>query len=389
MWKAVHIYYYDDAKDDLVLRGIRPVLHEISAWPGVHGYYLRRHWKFGPHVALFLDVEEAVFAERVWPHLESAVGAYLQANPSRQEIDPVAYAKRSMTLGAWELEPGPYEPMQPDNSLSVHPYGQQRADVMNGEQVLHTIETFWKNTISTVLDVMEATRDQMPRRQLYIIQLMTTLAQLFPKYGIARGHLSYRSHYEGYLKEFDPQGRVLAVYKQQDEQAAAWVDEAVAAVLQDTDERGVYRGTDAILRAWSEQLLELYQACFDLAKQGLLSSNTDHYGELAKSISTEAQERWKNEIDESQLSAFHTRLFSLDGREQFFNSPEFVSYRILVNSFYTYLPLLGINPNVKHLICYLISRSVERVLHIDWRGIFDTVEAASGKGVRPAHEAES
>jgi hypothetical protein len=311
------------------------------------------------------------------PYMQAEIGRYLQAHPSRHALDPVAYAQRSEMLGAWELVPGPYEPLQPDNSISVHSYG-QRAEVVSSEQALHLMESFWKDVIDIILDVMEATRGDVPARQLYSIRMMATIAELYPKYGIVRGHMSYLSHYEGYRNSFDKDGSLAAEFQTLDESAAPWVDETMRAVLDGTDDQGRYRGDDPILRKWSDRLAQLYDECFELATQGLLHSNTDHYAELVNEIGNEhAEERW-NRKEDRQLSDFHTKLLSMKTSDAFFNSPEFASYRMLVNCFYSYLPLLGFSPNMKHLFCYLVTKSVERVLNIEWQNLF----AVGRKGVR-------
>ncbi|MBL0386968.1 hypothetical protein JJB07_09905 [Tumebacillus sp. ITR2] len=390
MWKRVHVYYYDDAKENLVLDGIRPALQALEQMPGVSGSYLRRHWKFGPHIALYLEVEsEEVFSSQVWPYLQETLGAYLQDHPSRQELDPVQYLERSVTLGAWELEPGPYEPLQPDNSMSLHPYG-QLAGVLKGEHVLQTMEWFWKKSTGLMLDLLDATRGDLPSRQLYLIKLMAAVAHLYPVDGIVRGQLSYRSHAEAYFVSFDQDGRLQKMFSTQDQQVAPFVDEAVLSVLNETDEDGVYGGPDPLLRQWSQLMKELYETCLEQARQGRLTSDTSHYSELAEEIGESARERWIGEWDEAKQSEFHKELNEVIS-DQFFSSPQFSSYRMLVNSFYTYLPLMGINPNMKHLLCYLISRSVERIAGVDWKGIFykQGPKGRNGwKGGRPSHEAE-
>ena len=111
LWQAVHIYYYQDEKEGLLLDAVRPVVQKLRDRYQVKHLYLKRHWKFGPHIALLVDVSESEFEALIFPYIEKEITAYLHKHPSAQEIDPIAYLKQSETLGAWELEPGPYHPL--------------------------------------------------------------------------------------------------------------------------------------------------------------------------------------------------------------------------------------------------------------------------------------
>ena len=163
------------------------------------------------------------------------------------------------------------------------------------------------------------------------------------------------------------------------------MEETLRSVLDATDEKGVYVGEEQPLRVWSEALRELYLECYALAKDGELTSSTDHYKELAERVGQEAVDRWKMDDPEAGMSDFHKTLFQKQGNERFFQSPEFATYRILINVFYTYLPLFGINPNYKHLLCYLLCGAVERVKGITWQEIVAEF-GKPAKGVADVHE---
>ena len=85
---------------------------------------------------------------------------------------------------------------------------------------------------------------------------------------------------------------------------------------------------------------------------------------MAARIGEHAKKRW--DLTQGQ-SDFHRHLQSEEEGLRVLNSPEFATYRILVNNFYSLLPLLGINPNVKHLLCFLVANSVERIAQVTWQ----------------------
>ncbi|WP_157729510.1 lantibiotic dehydratase C-terminal domain-containing protein [Tumebacillus algifaecis] len=387
MWQAIHVYYYEDQKEALLLDAIRPLLQELRTKFGVERLHLRRHWKFGPHVVLQMEADHDRFTDSILPYVREALAPYLQAHPSLRTLDPAQYIQLSKTLGAWELEAGPYEPLQADNTVVELPFV-RRSEVVNGVNVMTAIENFWVKALDAVLDIMEDSRGDTLKRYLWMIKMMAAVAEQFPSDGILRGHLSYRSHVEGFLKQMDQKGQLLAAYKQQEEQLGGIVEETLRDVLSKMDANGVYIGEERPLRIWSESLRDLFQECYTMAKDGKLTSSTDHYKDLAERIGQEAVDRWKMDDPEAGMSDFHKTLFAKQGNEQFFQSPEFATYRMLINVFYTYLPLFGINPNYKHLLCYLLCGAVERVKGITWQELVKGFGQSGGEGVPDEHEAK-
>lgn len=366
MWKAVHIYYYQDDKEGLLLHGIRPVVRKLREQYKVERLYLKRHWKFGPHIILFVDVSELEFEASIFPYIEKEINAYLRQHPSTQVIDQKAYIKQSEMLGAWELEAGPYEPLQPDNSISVRPIA-SRAELLNGVDVAKLIENFMVDSLDLFFSVLETSRGNPSRRYAILIQMMAVIGQMFPKDGIIRGHLSYRSHVEGYLHSFDKEGKIRQVFIENERGMRDTVDQLLQHVIDHTEEDGTYGGEDPLLKLWSQVLNKLYQDAFRLAKEGKIHSDTSHYKEIANKIGPQAQERWNFDQNQSDQSGFHQHLQSEEEGLRVLKSPEFATYRMLVNNFYTLLPLLGISPNVKHLLCFLVANSVERIKQVTWQ----------------------
>lgn len=387
VWQSIHVFYYEDQKEALILDAIRPVLRELRETFGVERLHVRRHWKLGPHVELQMEADEDLFADSILPFVQERLAPYLEQHPSQRVLDAAQYLQLSQTLGAWELEPGPYEPLQPDNSVAAMPFV-RRSEVVNGVNVMTAIENFWVRALDAVLDIMEDSRGNTLKRYQWMIRMMAAVAEQFPNHGILRGHLSYRSHVEGFLVQMDKNGQLLAAFKQQEEQLGGVIEATLREVLDGMDEQGVYVGEQGPLRVWSEALRDLFQECYALAKDGELTSNTDHYQDLAERIGQEAVDRWKMDDPESGMSEFHKTLFQKQGNEQFFGSPEFATYRMLINVFYTYLPLFGINPNYKHLLCYLLCNAVERVKGVTWQEIVSEFGQSGGEGVPVQHVAK-
>ncbi|WP_124728414.1 lantibiotic dehydratase C-terminal domain-containing protein [Staphylospora marina] len=366
MWKAVRITYYEDNKDRLLTEAIKPAVEKLQT-RGLGRWFLRRHWKRGPHISLVLeDTNERL--ETDWlPLIRETVLPWLNDHPSRKEIDPDQYLKLSETLGAWELEPGPYLPLSPDNSLNVEPHD-RREDVVSGARVAELLEAFRSDVAPVTLELIAESAGNRGKRLEQMIGLMAVIAELYPLGGITRGHLSYRSHVEGYLHTFDTDGRLRETFRQRDRELGGRIDELVRAVLAHTgEEGGVYHGPDRWLRAWAEASLRLYTEAKTLADAGELTSRTDHYREIAATIGEEAVKRWDPSGNERGLSPFHQNLQSREEGMRVLQSPEFAAYRIVVNAFYAHLPLFDINPHTKHLLCELVSNATERIKGVTWQ----------------------
>ncbi|XEC96272.1 lantibiotic dehydratase C-terminal domain-containing protein [Paenibacillus tarimensis] len=368
MWKSIRVYYYDDNKEDLLLNGVGPIFRTLRDGYGVTRQAIRRHWKFGPHLELLIDTAqtgEDRFDRELLPFIRGGLESYLEASPSTRSIDPDAYAQISRKLGAWELEPGPYEPLYPDNSIAVGP-SSDKSDVLNGQEPQKALRTFYAETAGFILEGVERTKGNEAARYSLIVQLMAVTGSLFPEDGLLRGHLSYRSHVEGYVHQFRDRQAVRKQFADCNSRFGRHMLLAVRNVTEYTDS-GMYIGADPLLRGWSAAAKRLYERAYDLSLDGRLNASTGHYKEIAKRLGGEAVARWDEGAENGEMSDFHRRLLHAEGKERFFQSPSFAAYRIPVNGLYALMPLFGITPHVKHLLCELISTAVERLYGTTWQ----------------------
>lgn len=368
MWQVLQVYYYEDNKEPLLLSAIRPFVQALKETSAVNKVYMRRHWKKGPHIDIFVHAEQEVFDTTVMTLADDMIGTWLREHPSKKVIEATEYEKLSEQLGAWELEKGPYLPLCPDNSLQVDTYD-PKGDLLQGVSVVEAKETFMSTTLDLVFNVLQETKDDKGARYEALIQMMACVAECYPS-GIVHGHLSFRSHVEAYLHEFDSNGRMLTMFKQYDEKWATTVDKLVGEVCHEFEEESFFTLQQPLLKQWIEALHNVWDHMYEKALQGGLSSNTAHYEEISKQVGDNARQRWTPSEDR-KMSPFHQHLFNEEKGMEVLNSPEFATYRLLVNYFYYLLPLFNINPNEKHLLCYLVSNSVERLKSVTWQELMN------------------
>lgn len=365
-WNVLHVYYFEDNKDHLLIHAIRPVVEMLRSTFEVPRIFFKRHWKLGPHIALYVECEENKFFTECLPPMHDLLSTYLKKYPSTHVLDEEKYITQSESLGAWELESGPYKPLCPDNSIQIQEY-KPKVELLNAKSTIKIIESFNNDSVDVIFGVLERTTNDKVKRYELIIKMMAVIAELFPGADIIKGHMSYRSHVEAYIKTFDKNGKLLDWFNNwQNKIGMEEIDRWLKDVIDFTDSQGIYHGDDSLLQEWSMVLEKMRKLTLPLAKKGEIHSDISHYKKLAGNIGEKALQRWGKDPEKLEKSEFHLLLNSSKSAERFLDSPEFTTYRILVNSFYALLPLLGINPHEKHLLCYLLANSVERVKGFSW-----------------------
>lgn len=372
MWHVLQVYYYADEKEKLLIEGIYPILERLKQDYQLEKVYVRRHWKKGPHIDVFLYLDEQVFYQEALPLATELLNKWLAAHPSTQTIDQEAYQKLSERLGAWELEKGPYLPLEPDNSIQTTPYD-SRAELLQGQAVVEAKEHFMVASFPLVMELLSSTHGEKEKRYERLMQMMACIAACYPT-GITYGHLSFRSHVEAYLHEFDQNKAVINVFNHYDKQWSSEVDRLVQEVIDAFANQTYFKNQDDFLHSWICCLQQIWQEAYEKAKQKAFSANTAHYSELSQEIGEEARQRWTEDAN-TPVSDFHKNLYHHQEGLDTLNSPEFATYRLLVNNFYYLLPILGITPNEKHLLCYLVANAVERIKGVSWKKLMNYQEA--------------
>jgi hypothetical protein len=368
MWKAVHVYYYDDDKEALLLDAIRPALQRLREVAEIPRVYLRRHWKFGPHVQLIMEAEEPIFADKILPLLQEEIGAYLRRHPSTAQLDPAAYAALSAKTGVKELEPGPFEPLQPDNTVCAMPYI-RRVDLMKDERLMDAAETFRSRSLDLVFSLLERTRGQEGARMELLVQMMFLIAYQLPFGGLERGYISYVSHSQAYLQSLGAQAPAARkLFAEQDEVVQERMDELLNGVMRQVDEQGLYAGEDALLAEWSRLLQELYQDVYRVYRSGEVANGSQHIKQIASELVGETAELYSRD---QEMSEFHRQLYSREASKHLEQEPEFEAYWALLNQYYFLLPMFGVKPSRKFLLCHLVAQSVQRVCGVTWQEVFN------------------
>ncbi|RZQ63941.1 thiopeptide maturation pyridine synthase [Amycolatopsis suaedae] len=341
-WQGIQVYYYEENKDGLILDCVRPLFDRLA--PRVEQLFFTRHWLRGPHLRLSFHADEALRAGLIVPETERAVTRYLAEHPSTAEFDERELLATHRAVAVQEQEPGPLEPLHPDNSLRYAPHD-RRIQVLGSTAAAELLEGFYTATNAMVFAALERVRAGESRLTLALDLMMATAHAMWP--GIDRGFISYRSHAEGFIvRAADPAARRASCDEMYRSQAAA-LRERLVAVLDTLD-----NGTDSVpfVTDWVTVLRGFRERAEPLIASGDLTFAAAERGY--------AQRDWDPAMLEH--STFHRLLQGDGGRmEQLQRDPAFLGFRFALNYLYLHLNRIGIRPVERFLLCHLIAGAVE------------------------------
>lgn len=154
-WQSVHVFYYDEHKDDLILNAVRPLMSDMSG--KIDRAFFVRHWLRGPHLRLRFEATDAQLVGVVPPLIEQHIAGYLHAHPSTTTLDEQALRPIYERLAEEEAEEGPVLPLYLDNSIHYMNYD-RRLHVLHHPVLAEIIEDFYTDTNDLVFAMLEAVR---------------------------------------------------------------------------------------------------------------------------------------------------------------------------------------------------------------------------------------
>ncbi|MVN86629.1 hypothetical protein GO986_07605 [Deinococcus sp. HMF7620] len=357
---ALYLTHYQNDKRPLLRDLVLPLVLEIQARPGIERAYAERHWKFGPHVRLIVQGEDGAM-QAALDAAKVQAEAYLAAHPSAAVLDEAAYLARSEKLGTLELEPGPYGPLRPDNSVVVGA-APDRQGVLGSPEAEDFRAQYFAALTPAVLRTLQADTGNTAERLIRLARIFVLYASTYP-FGVYSGHISYRSHLEEFLFRQGGGEKLRAAFAQKYAPIRQEVLRAVDGVSSG--------GRDEVLSLWETQFRRMWPIGRQLADAGLLAADpTATMQRAAAGINPEAQARWAFGPD-YQFSEFHQELRKFNISETWYHVEMFSTYRTLMNFMYSVLPLMDISPTERYFVNYMVSEAMQELHGQDWQGFFE------------------
>ncbi len=352
-WHSIHLYYYDNNKDDLLLDCIRPLFAALREQGWLERGYFTRHWRGGSHIRLQMYADPGLFHAEIVPYVKSTVGEYLREHPSTVHLDEQVARKQYERRSLASPVASAYVELRPNNSLEIAEY-EDLASTVGSESAARLLEEYYVETTDLAFILLEQTRNNYTARLNVCFDLLVALVATSPFLPIKRAYMSYRSHVEAYItcepgiEEPDARRKRLEnAYAQRHESIMKRVQRLLTWVEQ-TPER---------LPVWLAAMIEIYQ----------------RYGKRAFQGATEGTLRLKtNEDFEAQKD--HVRLAASEYRTavvnnaavlQASNTPVIIAHRIELNFLYLQLSRMGMLNEDRYILDYYIASVIEEIFAID------------------------
>jgi lantibiotic biosynthesis dehydratase-like protein len=369
---AIRIAYYDPERTALLLGPVREAIQSVRSRFGPIDIALQTQWKFGPHIELTFDGGSR--AGEIFELVGSVVDPWLASHPSTKAIDPDAYAALSAKIGMSELDPGPYEPLVADNSVTQAPF--QPASALGIPELVESKHLFLSDTLDLTLDLLALKTEDPDAFSLTLIAMMAICGTTYVPHGLSRGFMSFRSHAEYFFAAYDGQGKLRPQFDALETAKAAHVDRIFEALAEDDYSRfPVPAAHRNLLERWAQFVRRTAER-----NERIVADNHDRlladatFDNLVQDISATAPIDYQNRARARETSELG-RAFDEEEGMRIRSSAEFIAYRTTVNFFYLILPTLGVSPLQKFCFCHLLANGAERHFNIDWREIVGLAQA--------------
>lgn len=366
---TINVVWHGERKAELIRDCLLPFAMQLADRVELKPVFLQRHWKFGPHVRVCVVGADDMLRRQIEQGAMAPIEDYLRDHPSPSPVDPVRHLALSQRLGDAELDPPPYGPLWPDNSIVVTNY-EPRGELLGEREAVRFKEEFMAGAMHPVSLVLQATPDAESKRLNYLLAVLVILAASYPNGGLLRGSLSYRSHLEEWFTFADPGGRLREAFRERFDRIRRAATEVVRNLLQEVGESG-YEGPDPVLQAWSRHISEGWRQGLELARSGQIREDpAERFQLVADVIGGEAARRWRGD---RQYGAFHMELRSFNFLGERVDVVNFSTYRWLVNLVYATLPLMDVSPTERYFLGYVVAECAEEITGVTWRQHFASI----------------
>lgn len=351
--KRLRIHYYAEEYEKRNLMSIILYIARMYEYENLK-WYIKRDWKYGPHIGVYLRHEkgngkiEDSFLKKIQTEIED----YWKKNPT--EVIIKTDEKVLEQLAQLENYSGEYLPIC-DHCTCV----KERIDIKSDGYYNTNKEYlfFQKQRIASrylVLETVEVLKNMDKEKQyLFLVAMFKEVAECYPEEGLLKGCISFKSHVVGFLGNADSRTEIL---KKRFEQVYEYMCDDLKLVEQTKYDFNI-----------AQKLIDDWKSFFQTFIDEI------PYNEQAQiKIKKDSDLVEKSIQNLGNYTEFHNKWVNRSKFSEFFFSQEFYHYRMLVNFFYLILPNLGFGPEEKHLGCYLITKTIEEMMGIDFMNMIST-----------------
>ncbi|MGZ9583921.1 hypothetical protein [Paenibacillus marinisediminis] len=318
MWKAIHIAYYDDEHDRLLLDGIKPVISQLQHDGSILRAYSFRIWNPAPTMVVHIETEHEASFQKAFEFFKLKVGNYLRAFPSKRILSK---QEQRVLANRWGTAAEDCSEIHQNNSITLSkltlPHGLHEDHVLF--EMLHS---FYAYTYEIIIHEVDRCRENSLTRCYRLIRMMALYGGYDLQNSLLSGYTSPRRRVESYLQSLREREFVKKQFEDANDQYGLTIDSALYDLHAHMNIDGQYEGDDKLLRLWSSARYELFRAISTLVEKGLIPKK------------------------DSQLGLF---------------CAQSTAYQIMNTSMQALMPLFQLDLRQQHMMEYLLIRSLERM----------------------------
>lgn len=351
MWGSYKIFYYQSNKDDLVLKGVVPIIEKLKKKNLITTCYFDRHWLNGPHLKFNYNYSNEKNEKEIKNIVEEGLESYLKYNPS-EDIKLEKLNRNIDELAKIEMLEGNAKKIHKNNTFEKSEYNVSTHLGKEGEKF---IEYYFSSTRDYIVNLINDTHNDKSKRYIYIMKLMVLLLNTIgdPR----RTYLSYRSHSESILLAYDNDKAIRKTFEYNYQKNKS----SILSIIDQINKNQI----DNELLDWKIFFDDFYSMVQEAVAQNKLQP-----------INTQVAEKFYNEhgvpekwaVDE--LSEFHQMFYSQEGIDDVLESAYFKSIRLMFNFLYMNFRQLGFSTLDRIYLCYLIANGIEDFFGVNWQSQF-------------------
>lgn len=339
-WQFLRVYYFDECKDDLILKGIWPAITARTITR--HSAYFQRDWEGGPNVLVGIRYKDTSV-----PDIVHDINAYLRRHPSMASLSEVEFAAWAAQVATSEARSQiPLMRMQANNSVLTDAHEFSNHVLKHSPALKSAIRNFLCRSSELVVNWLTANRKGSKGKSFIAIRLLIALIWSVEPQRL-RAHMSLGSHIQGFF--YGQRGDLREAFARHYSRRQKGMVELLSAFV-----KRLANGS-AEPPGMMEYVKLLRWTFADL----VAGFREGRYATARGADVVKAASRYVNDTERKgtiRVPPVAEAVIALrDG------SVLLQAWQVLVNLTYLALKQLGLTPLERFLACYLVTRAVEDV----------------------------
>ncbi|MEL7217766.1 MAG: hypothetical protein AAGK01_04960, partial [Pseudomonadota bacterium] len=248
--------------------------------------------------------------------------------------------------------------MSKDNTVEIAEYRAPR--LVDGHEALQpTYVAFFNRVAPILLDLAELKQENKSATTLALAAMLAHTADQLEPHGIERGYMSLQAHADFFFANYDKTGAVRANFDRIAQSSQHLFTHVMDGRPGDAVEARFAPVVQQIFVAWKQVMADTK----DDIVSAIEKDDSWFYYNPGAFRGNVAEEQHRDAfaqagVEERAIEAGETLDTIFDNGtmdHEFFSSREFQTYRVLINAFYSILPVVSVSPAERFGMCHLVT----------------------------------